>query len=61
MGSKMLTYGLIGGGIAGWIVGINFFPMVWGDFNTHLVVTGVSAVVIGLGLARTSLGRERSD
>ena len=61
MGGKTLTWVLIGGGLVVWIAGQIFVPMTWDDFTSHLALTGLSAVAIGLGLSRTSLGREHPD
>ncbi len=59
MGGRALTWILIGGGLAVWFAGRIFVPMTWDDFTSHLALTGISAVAIGLGLSRTRLGRER--
>ena len=57
MGGSVLTVLLIITGVGMWLVFPELLPITLGNMRWHLTVTGLGAVLVGLGLSRTWLGR----
>ena len=60
MGGPWLTWALLVVGVGGWVAAQILYPLHMDNIPAHLAITGIAAIVGGVGLSRTRLGREQS-